>query len=150
MASSKATTVDGYLAELPPERRAVVSVVRDVILRRIPEGYRESIHWGMIAYEVPRERYPETYNGEPLLYVALAAQKNYYAVYLNAVPMDPHAEAPFRAAYLKTGKKIDMGKSCVRFRRLEDLPLDVIGDEVAGTPPEALIARYERSRAAAR
>jgi hypothetical protein len=150
MAQAKATTVDGYLAELPRERRAVVSAVRDLIVRRIPEGYRESIHWGMIAYEVPLERYPETYNGEPLLYVALAAQKNYYAVYLNGVTMDDACAAEFRAAYAESGKKLDMGKSCVRFKRLEDLPLDTIGDEVASTTPDDLIARYERGRAGAR
>lgn len=104
----------------------------------------------MIAYEVPLERYPETYNKEPRLDVALAAQKNYYAVYLNGVTMDDACAAGFRAAYAESGKKLDMGKSCVRFKRLDDLPLDTIGDEVASTTPEALIARYERSRAGAR
>lgn len=147
MASSRATTVDDYLAALPADRRAVVSAVRDVILRRIPAGYRESIQYGMIAYEVPLERYPETYNGRPLCYIALAAQKNHYAVYLNGPYVESGGEARFREAYLKTGKRLDMGKSCVRFKRLDDLPLDLIGDEVASTPPEAYIARYERSRA---
>ncbi len=150
MAKARATTVDEYLASLPEERRAVISAVRDIIRRRLPEGYRESINWGMIAYEVPLERYPETYNGQPLGYVALAAQKNHYALYLNCTGMGADHEARFRKAYLATGKTIDMGKSCVRFKRLEDLPLDVIGDEVASTSPEALIAHYERSRAGAR
>jgi hypothetical protein len=150
MPRTNATTVDEYLASLPEDRRAVISTVRDVIRRHLPEGYRESVNWGMIAYEVPLERYPETYNRQPLSYAALAAQKNYYAVYLNCTAMDADHEAKFRKAYLATGKKLDMGKSCVRFRTLEDLPLDVIGDEVASTSPEALIAQYERSRAGAR
>ncbi len=151
MAKARASsTVDEYLAALPEERRAVVAAVRDVIRRRLPEGYRESINWGMITYEVPLERYPETYNGQPLLYVALAAQKNHYAVYLSGCSMEPGGDARFREVYRKTGKKLDMGKSCVRFKRLEDLPLGVIGDEVASTPPEALIARYERGRSGVR
>ena len=147
MAKSKTATVDEYLASLPEDRRAVVSTVRDVIRRRLPQGYRESINWGMIAYEIPLERYPKTYNGQPLAYVALAAQKNHYALYLNCTGMGAEHEARFRNAYLKTGKKLDMGKSCVRFKKLDDLPLDVIGEEVASTTPDALIAHYERSRA---
>ncbi len=149
MAKPKATTVDEYLDSLPEERRAVISAVRAVILRRLPEGYQESINWGMIAYEVPLERYPETYNRQPLSYAALAAQKSHYALYLNCAGLGAEHEARFRKAYLATGKKLDMGKSCVRFKKLEDLPLDVIGDEIASTSLEALIAQYERSRAGA-
>ncbi len=149
MAGTKATTVDEYLASLPDERRAVIAAVRDLILRRLPAGYRESINWAMIAYEVPLDRFPETYNGQPLGYAALAAQKNHYALYLNCAGMGAEHEAKFRKAYLATGKKLDMGKSCVRFKRLDDLPLDVIGDEIASTSPDALIAQYERSRAGA-
>jgi uncharacterized protein YdhG (YjbR/CyaY superfamily) len=150
MAKAKTTTVDEYLASLPEDRRAVIEAVHGVIRKRVPEGYRESVNWGMIAYEIPLERYPETYNGQPLLYAALAAQKNHYAVYLNGTAMSADRQARFRMAYLKTGKRLDMGKSCVRFKKLDDLPLGVIGDEVASTTPEALIAQYERSRAGAR
>ncbi len=146
MAKSNAATVDQYLSELPEERRAILSRVRDVILRNLPAGYRESINWGMITYEVPPERYPNTYNGQPLAYLALAAQKNYYALYLTGVYQDSEQEKWLREAYGAAGKKLDMGKSCLRFRKLEDLPLDVIGRVVASTAPDEFIDRYEASR----
>lgn len=146
MARSAAATVAEYLEELPPERRAVVSAVRDTIVRHLPEGYREIMSFGMICYGIPLERYPNTYNGQPLGYVALAAQKNYYALYLMGVYQDAGEERKLRAAFERAGKTLDMGKSCVRFRRLEDLPLDAIAEVVAGTPPETFIARYEASR----
>ncbi len=146
MAKSSATTVEEYLNELPEDRRHVIATVRDVVLRNLPEGYRESFNWGMIGYEVPLERYPETYNGQPLSYMALAAQKSHYALYLTCVYQDPQKDAWFREEFKKAGKKLDMGKSCVRFRKLDDLPLDVIGQAVASTPPEDLIATYEAGR----
>ena len=145
MASSKAATVDEYLAELSEDRRAVVSTVRDVVLRSLPEGYREGMSWGMICYEIPLERYPDTYNKQPLGYVALAAQKNYYALYLS-VYQDPEGESWLRREFEKRGKKLDMGKSCLRFRRLDDLPMDVIEQVVASITPEQYIARYEAIR----
>ncbi|HEX8274316.1 MAG TPA: DUF1801 domain-containing protein [Longimicrobiaceae bacterium] len=146
MASSSAATAEEYLAELPPERREVVSAVRDLVLRNLPEGYRESMGFGMICWGIPLERYPVTYNKQPLGYAALAAQKNYFALYLNCVYQDSEQEAAFREEFARAGKKLDMGKSCVRFRKLDDLPLDVIGRTIASTPPEELIRRYEESR----
>jgi hypothetical protein len=146
MASSSAATAEEYLRELPPERREVVSAVRDVVLRNLPTGYREGMSFGMIGYCIPLERYPDTYNGQPLVCAGLAAQKNHYALYLMGVYQDPQSEAAFREAFAAAGKKLDMGKSCVRFRRLEDLPLDVVGRTIAATPPEELIRQYEASR----
>ena len=146
MAGSSAATVEEYLQELPPERREVVSAVRDVVLRNLPEGYRESMSFGMIGYGIPLERYPDTYNKQPLAYAGLAAQKNHYALYLMCVYQDPPTEAAFREEFARAGKKLDMGKSCVRFRRLDDLPLDVVGRTIAATPPEELIRQYEASR----
>jgi hypothetical protein len=146
MAKSKAATVQAYLDELPEDRRAVVAAVRDVILRHLPAGYREAMSWGVISYEIPLERFPDTYNGHPLSYVALAAQKNHFALYLMCVYGDTKREGWLRAEFQKAGKKLDMGKACVRFRKLEDLPLDVIGEVVAGVTPEQFIARYEASR----
>jgi hypothetical protein len=146
MASSKAGTVEEYLQELPEERRAVVSAVRDVVLRNLPQGYREGMGFGMIGYVVPLEDYPDTYNRQPLAYAALAAQKNYYALYLNCVYQDPAQEQRLRDEFAKAGKKLDMGKSCLRFKKLDDLPLDAIGTLIAGTPPAAFIAQYERAR----
>jgi len=146
VASSKASTVEEYLQELPEDRAAVVSEVRDVILKNLPKGYEETMNWGMIAYEIPLERYPDTYNKEPLMYMALAAQKNHYAVYSSGVYMDPLGESWLRSEFEKTGKKLDMGKSCIRFRRLENLPLEVIGKVAAGQSVNEFIGAYENAR----
>jgi hypothetical protein len=145
MARSNAATPEEYLAELPPERREVIARVRDVILRNLPAGYQETMNWGMLSYEVPLARYPETYNGQPLGYAGLAAQKNHYALYLNAIYQD-EGQAELRQAFEKAGRKLDMGKSCVRFRKLEDLPLDVIAQVIARTDPDEYIAAFEAAR----
>ena len=146
MASSKAATVTEYLAELPEDRRKVIAAVRKVIRKNLQKGFRESISSGMIVYEVPLERYPVTYNKRPLMYAALAAQKNYFAVYLMTI-YSPERESEFREAYRKTGKKLDCGKSCVRFKSLDDLPLDLVGQEIARMSVDGWIAVYEKSRA---
>jgi hypothetical protein len=145
MVRSKATTVQEYLDELPPERRAVIAAVRDVILRNLPKGYVESANWGMLSYEIPLEKYPDTYNGQPLNYVALAAQKNNFAIYLMGA-CGGSRRAWLQEQFKKAGKKFDMGKSCLRFKKLEDLPLDAIGKEVARVKPEKYIEVYEASR----
>jgi hypothetical protein len=146
MASSSATSVEGYLEELPDERREVVSAVRETILRHLPEGYQEAMRWGMICYEIPLERHPRTYNGQPLGYIALAAQKHHYALYMSGLYADPEAYARLKQAFAGAGKKFDMGKSCLRFRKLDDVPWDAIADAVAGISPDEFIARYEAAR----
>jgi hypothetical protein len=147
MATSKAATVEEYLAELPAERRDVVSKMRALVTRNLPKGYNETMNWGMICYGIPLSRYPDTYNGEPLGYVALAAQKNYYALYLTVPYMDPEQAKQLAEAFKRAGKKMDMGKSCLRFKKLDDLPLDAIGRLIASTPPETLIAHHEAGHA---
>ena len=147
---SEATTVRQYLAELPADRRSAVEAVRQTILENLPEGYQEVMDWGMISYQVPLDVYPDTYNDKPLMYAALASQKNHMAVYLSAIYADPRAREEFEAAYKATGKRYDVGKSCVRFKKLDDLPLDVIGDAIAATPVHTFIERYEEGRASAR
>lgn len=146
MVRSDAPSVQEYLQELPPERRKVISAVREVILKHLPAGYAESMNWGMISYEIPLDRYPDTYNGQPLSYAALAAQKNYYSLYLMSVYGDAEQEERLREGFKKAGKRLDMGKSCVRFRKLEDLPMHVIEEAIARTTPEQFIALYEASR----
>lgn len=146
MASSKAATVDEYLAELPEARRTVVAAVRKLVRKHIPKGYEEGMQYGMIGWTVPLERYPNTYNKQPLAYVSLAAQKNYYSLYLMCAYTDSKAEKALKEGFAKAGKKLDMGKSCVRFKSLDDLPLDVIGAAVASHTPEDMIAIYEASR----
>lgn len=146
MVSSKATSVAQYLRELPPEKRRVVAKVRAVIRRNLPKGFVESMSFGMIGYGIPLSRYPHTYNGEPLGLIALAAQKHYFALYLYTVYADAAAGKQFRVAYERTGKKLDMGKGCVRFKDLDSLPLDLIGKTVAAATVEGVIDLYERSR----
>jgi uncharacterized protein YdhG (YjbR/CyaY superfamily) len=142
---SDATTVDQYLAKLPPDRREALTKVRQVMLKNLPQGFEESVNWGMIAYQVPLETYPDTYNKQPLLYAALASQKNHMAVYLSGIYTSEKARNEFEAAYKATGKPFDVGKSCVRFRKMDDLPLDVIGRTIASMSVDELIAFTEQA-----
>lgn len=144
---SDAHTVTEYIARLPEERRAAIREVRGTILANLPEGYEEAMEWGMITYQVPLSRYPDTYNGKPLMYAALASQKRHMAVYLTAVYADEEARDEFLEAYRASGKKLDMGKSCVRFTKLENLPLDLIGKVIGTYPVDDYIGIYEASRA---
>jgi hypothetical protein len=146
MATSSARTVAAYLKELPPDRRRVLSAVRQRILANLPDGYEESMTFGMITYGIPLARYPDTYNGQPLCYAGLAAQKSYNALYLMGPYAVPGQQRELEDAFKQAGKKLDMGKSCVRFRDLDDLPLEAIGRIIAGTPPDRMIAAYEKSR----
>lgn len=150
MATSVAATPDEYIAALPEDRRAAVAAVRDVVRRNLPDGFEEGMQFGMIAWYVPLERFPDTYNGHPLGLVGLASQKNYMSLYLNSVYGDPKTEAWFKLRYAASGKKLDMGKSCLRFRRVEDLPLDVIGETVARVRLDDFVAHYEDARGSAR
>jgi hypothetical protein len=147
---SAAVTVTDYLSSLTPDRREAIAAVRTAIRRRLPKGFKEQMQYGMISWVVPLSLYPAGYLGKkdvPLPHVALASQKNHMAVYLMNVYGDHEAERRFRAAYKKSGKKLDMGRSCIRFRNVDDLALDVIGDAVAGTSVREAIASYERARA---
>lgn len=146
MVTSKAESVDEYLAELSDDRRDAIAEVRDVILANLPDGYVETMNWGMISYEVPLERSGSTYNGQPLMYAALASQKNHMAVYLTSVYAKEETEEWFRQRYEASGKKLDMGKSCVRFKTLDQLPLDLIGEVIAGTSVDELVETYRASR----
>src|SRR5437867_9407474 len=136
MPRSQAPSVDAYLDELPADRRESIAIVRDVIRRNLPAGYAESVNWGMISYEIPLSVYSSTYNKQPLAYLALAAQKSYNAIYMMRVYGDKQQEKKLRDAFKKAGKKCDMGKSCIRFKSADDLPLNTIGELVASTTPK--------------
>jgi uncharacterized protein YdhG (YjbR/CyaY superfamily) len=138
---SEATTVADYLAELPPERRQTIEKVREIILKNLPKGYEEAMNWGMITYQVPLEIYPDTYNKKPLMYAALANQKNHMAVYLTGIYMDEKLNQDFEDSYKKTGKRYDVGESCVRFRKLDDLPLPLIGESIKAMEMEEFVKR---------
>jgi hypothetical protein len=136
---SEAKAVEEYLRSLPQERRESISAVRQVILKNLPDGYEEMMNWGMITYQVPLETYPDTYNGQPLMYAALASQKNHMALYLTGIYVSESSRSEFEAAYKATGKRFDVGKSCVRFRKIDDLPLPLIGDSIASVNVEDLV-----------
>jgi hypothetical protein len=146
MVQSAATTVQQFLDELPGERRAVIAKVRAAVRKAMPKGYEEGMLWGALCWYIPLKRYPDTYNKQPLGYVGLAAQKNNYALYLMGVYGDKKQETALKAAYEKIGRKPDMGKSCVRFRKLEDLPLEAITKLIASMSVEDYLAVYEKSR----
>jgi hypothetical protein len=143
---SNAATLDEYLAELEPQRAAELRAVHDAVNAAMPDGYCERMAWGMIAWEVPLELSGPTYNKQPLVYAGLAAQKNYSALYLTCVSASEERTARLRGEAAAAGKKLDMGKSCVRFRRADDLPLDVISREIASTTPEQFIAGQQAGR----
>ena len=142
-------TVDGYLASLPEEKRKAIGEVRDLVLRNLPEGYVEGMAYGMIYYSIPLSRYPNTYNGQALGYVGLAAQKNFNAIYLMGVYSDAARAKTFKDGFAKAGKKLDSGKSCIRFKSPDDLALDAIAETIATLPVDGFIELYERSRTTA-
>ena len=146
MVKSKATTVKEYISELPEERINDIKAVRNLIIENLPKGYVETMQYGMITYVIPIDRYPNTYNGLPLGYISLASQKNYMALYLMNVYSNKEIESNFKNRYIASGKKLDMGKSCVRFKKLKDLPLDLIGETIAMTSVDDFISVYEKSR----
>ena len=150
MVSSKAATVADYLAELAPERRAEIETVRDVVNAALPAGYVEVMSYGMIGWVIPLADYLDTYNGQPLSYAGLAAQKNGYSLYLNCVYASPERSEQLKTAWIASGKKLDMGKSCIRFKRADALALDLVGDEIASTTPADFINVYEATRTPAR
>ena len=143
---SKATTIDQYLASLPQERRDALLALRKVIHENLGKGIEERVQYGMIGYCIPHSVYPAGYHcdpTQPLPYAMLASQKNHMALYLMSVYLEKGEEAWFRKAWTASGKKLDMGKSCVRFKRLDDVPLDVVGQVIARTSAAQYIERYE-------
>ena len=136
-------TVDEYLKSLPEERRKAMTKVRAMVKKNLPKGYREHLDYGMITYDLPLEKFSDTYNKRPLCYIGLASQKSHMALYLMSAYGNPEQEKFLADAFKKAGKKLDMGKTCLRFKTLDDLPLDAIATIVASTPPEQLIAKHE-------
>jgi hypothetical protein len=143
MVRSEAQTVEDYLDGLPDDRAEAIQAVREVILANLDEGFVETMNWGMISYEVPLATYPDTYNGKPLMYAALASQKNHMAVYLTSVYATDERRDQFLAKYRATGKKVDVGRSCVRFKTLDQLPLELIGRAIAADDAESFVELVE-------
>ena len=145
-----ASTVAEYLAALPADRRAAISAVRQAINKNLPKGYEEGMQFGMIGWYVPLSLYPAGYGGNPkvpLPFIALAAQKSGMVLHCPCLYLDPTLSAWFASEYKKSGKKLDMGKGCVRFKKLEDLALDLVGRTVERVPAESYVANYQAARA---
>ncbi len=143
---SKATTVEGYLAELPPDRRSAIETVRKVFRDNLGKGYEERMQYGMIGYCVPHSVFPAGYHcdpKQPLPFAGLASQKGHMSLYLMGLYMSPRAREAFETAWKKAGKKLDMGKSCVRFKKIEDLALDVLAATLRSMPCEAFVEQYQ-------
>jgi len=140
----KAASPKEYLAKLPEDRRPAIEAVRRAILKNLPKGYEEATNWGMLTYQVPLSVVPDTYNKQPLMYAALGSQKNYMSVYLTNVYGSESLRKELVAGFKAAGKKLDMGKSCIRFKKLDDLPLDVIGKMVAATPMKEFVSYAQK------
>ncbi len=143
---SKATTVAQYLDSLPPDRRAAIETVRQTVLANVDDKVEEGMQYGMIGFYVPHRVFPAGYHcdpKQPLPYIALASQKNYMSLYLMTAYMDQGDEDWLRTRWEATGRKLDMGKCCVRFKRIQDVPLDVLAEAIRRVPTDAHIARYQ-------
>lgn len=150
---SQSKTVKEYLRELPEDRRAAISAVRETILKNLRHGFEEGMQYGMIGYYVPHSIYPAGYHcdpKQPLPFTCLASQKNYMSLYLLSSYAGAGEEQWLRDQFAKAGKKLDMGKCCVRFKKLEDLPLAVVGEVIRGVTVAGYIAAYEAARDAPR
>jgi hypothetical protein len=138
--------VENYFEDLASDKRAVLYPVFDAVRDAMPAGYELGMSWGMPGWVVPLETFPHTYNKQPLAYVSLAAQRNYHSLYLMALYSDPQADAAFRAEWAAVGLKLNMGKSCLRFKSLGDLDIDIVARTVASVSVQDFIAVYERAR----
>ncbi|XAL98606.1 DUF1801 domain-containing protein [Phycisphaeraceae bacterium D3-23] len=143
---SKADTVAQYLRELPDDRRKAISKIRSVIKKNLPKGFVEGMQYGMIGYYVPHKLYPNGYHcdpKQPLPFASLASQKNHMALYTMTVYSDPKIHKWFTKAWKDAGHKLDMGKSCIRFKKIEDIPLDVVGELFTKVDVKQYIQLYE-------
>jgi Domain of unknown function (DU1801) len=150
---SKATTVEQYLSELPDDRRKAIEAVRQVVLKNLDKDYEEGIQYGMIGYYVPHRVYPAGYHcdpKQPLPFASLASQKNHMALYLMCVYGESDHAKWFQQAWAKSGKKLDMGKACVRFKKVDDLALDVIAEAIRRVPAKKYIEVCEAGLKSAR
>jgi hypothetical protein len=139
-------TVNQWLASVPAERKEAIQAVRDAVNEHLPKGYVETVDWGMLAWVVPLATLPDTHNGRPLMLAALGAHTKVMTLYLMTVYGDPKVRREFEIAYKKTGRRLDMGGCCVHFKKLDDLPLDVVGNTIARVSVDQYVERYESSR----
>ena len=145
---SKATTPDAYMAEIPEERQKAFNKPRSVIKKKLPKGFSETMGYGMIGYSVPHSKYPAGYHcnpKDPLPFMGIASQKNFIAVYHMGVYADPALLKWFTTQHAKASpKKLDMGKSCIRYKKPDDIPFELIGELASRMTPDEWIAMYEK------
>ena len=142
-----ATTVADYLQQIPQQWKPLVVEARNRLLAAMPSGYAEALRWGMISYEVPLEVSGPTYNHQPLMFAALAAQKNYCSLYLSAIYGDPARRQQLEKAFDEIGKRPNLGKSCVRFTSLQDIPCETIGNMLSQIPVDEFLSIHRRAKA---
>ena len=150
MVSSSATSVDSYLSELTPERSRDVAKLRELCLNHLPAGLEEAMNWGMISYQVPFSTVEQTYNSQPLLFAAIASQKQYVSLYLMSIYAFDEAREKFESDWRASGMKLNVGKACIRFRNLDSAPLDVIQRALGQVTVEEYVSRYLEVRGSAR
>lgn len=148
MKKTTAKTIAEYLEQLPEDRRAALTKLRKLLNQNVPKGYKEALAWGMITWSVPLDVYPDTYNREPLCYAAIGNQKNHMSLYLMSTYADTPQYRQLVAGFEAAGMKLDMGKACIRFKKLDDLPLDVIADVAAAVPVQAFVESAKKLQAA--
>jgi hypothetical protein len=144
--SRPSVTVDQWLAAVPAERKDAINAVRDAVNEHLPQGYEETVDWGMLAWVVPFGTLPNTHNGHPLMLAALGAHTKVMTIYLMTVYSDPEIRNEFETSFKATGKKLDMGGCCVHFKKLDDLPLDVVGRTIARVDVDRYIESYQNAR----
>ena len=143
---SNVKTPAQYIASLPADRAKTIATVRALVNQHIPSGFDECLVWGTIGWTIPLSRYPDTYNKQPICYVALSSQKNYCVLYLMGAYWSASQLEQLKAAFKAAGKTLIMGKCCVRFESPDDLPLEAIGTLISATSSEEWIEFYEQSR----
>ena len=144
--AARPTTVTAYLASLTPEKRGVIEEARAFVRQHISKGYAEFMNWGVINWGIPLEEFSDTYNGQPLCYVGLAAQKNYNAFYLMGAYDGSNGAKQLADAFKKAGKRFDMGKCCLRFKQLDDLELTSVANLIAKATPADYLTYYKRTK----
>jgi hypothetical protein len=144
--AARPTSVAAYLSSLPPDKRAVIEQARALVHAHISKGYAEFMNWGVINWGIPLEEFSETYNRQPLCYVALGAQKNYNSFYLMGAYDESNGAKLLADAFKKAGKRLDMGKCCLRFKALDDLELTSVAKVIAMSTPSDYIDYYKRTK----
>ena len=143
--AAKPTTVKQYIDSLPEERAKAIRKVRAAVNKGLPKGYKEGIQYGFIGWYVPHSIYPDGYHCDPKIgvpFAGLASQKNYMSLYLMCIYGDEKQRAQFEKDWSKTGKKLNMGKSCIRFKNIDEIPLDVVTKAVKRVPVKGFLAHY--------